>query len=136
MGSYPGPWARCRRTLLPPHLVIAALPHQPYILLPALRKSSSSPGSSLASLSALLVVSSSTGSSLTGSCSFLNRAALIRILGRLIGSRLVNISRLANPAEIRRFNSFLIAPFACFFAGAVIRIDSSGGGDDRGGSGY
>jgi hypothetical protein len=61
----------------------------------------------------------------------------VRILGRLIRSRLANVSRSANLTEMRRFNSFLIAPFACFFAGAVvIRINFLGGGDDRGRSGY
>jgi hypothetical protein len=59
----------------------------------------------------------------------------VRTLDRLIGSRLTNVSRLADPAEIGRFGSFLIAPFACFFAGAVV-TDSSGGGDDGGGSSY
>jgi hypothetical protein len=50
----------------------------------------------------------------------------VRTLGRLIRSRLADVLRLAKPAEIGRFSSFLITSFACFFAGAVgvVRIDS------------
>jgi hypothetical protein len=56
----------------------------------------------------------------------------VRTLGRLIRSRLADVLRSAEPAEIGRFGSFLIIFFACFFAGAVgvVRIDFSGGGDD------
>jgi hypothetical protein len=61
----------------------------------------------------------------------------MRTLGRLIRSRLTNVSRSANPAKIGRFNSFLITLFAYFFAGAVvIRINSLGGGDDGKRSSY
>jgi hypothetical protein len=83
------------------------------------------------------VAFSSTGSFLTASCSFLNKAAFVRILDRLIKSRLINVLRSAEPAEIRRFNSFLIIFFAYFFARAVgvVKIDSLDEDDDGRGSG-
>jgi hypothetical protein len=64
-------------------------------------------------------------------------AALVRTLGWPIGSRLADELRSAEPAEIGRFDSFLIGTFFSFFSlvVGVVGVDSSGAGDDRGGSG-
>jgi hypothetical protein len=62
----------------------------------------------------------------------------VRTLDWLIGSRLADELRSAEPAEIRRFDFFLIGTFFSFFSlvMGVVGVNSSGAGDDRGGSGY